>query len=393
MGAGSVTFLDPWLLQVGVGLTALVLVGLRSHAGRRRRLADFIGGRRAVDRLSRSDLYRLRVERALLLGIGGLALAAAAAEPHWSGSPELPPVKSVILAIDVSASMQAADVAPTRLARAVEVAGEVLDALEDHRVGLMLFAGTGYPIAPPTHDHRALRFLLEGVTPTIASAYDPGSLLSVAIEEGVSLLERQAPLAVETDGLADGVGQLVVGTGLPAARAGQLAQERAGGRLIVLVTDGETGENDEDVSRAVEVAVEAGIGIHTIGVGTEQGAGMIIPASPYQFGGPVLDVTGAPSTSRLREPPLRDVAAAGGGRYANARNGAQLRALTGELQASGSIPEPNPDDETPGWARYDLPFLLGLGALVLILIESLLDMTLPERWSSRMRELAWGKSA
>jgi Ca-activated chloride channel family protein len=379
MGAGPVTFLDPWLLQVGVGLTALVLVGLRSHAGRRRRLADFIGGRRAVDRLSRSNLYRLRVERTLLLGIGGLALAAAAAEPHWSGSPELPPVKSVILAIDVSASMQAADVAPTRLARAVEVAGELLDALEDHRVGLLLFAGTGYPIAPPSHDHQALRFLMEGVTPTIASAYDPGSLLSVAIEEGVSLLERRAPLAVEADPLAVG--------------ADPVAQERAGERLIVLVTDGETGESDEDVSRAVEVAVEAGIGIHTIGVGTEQGAGMIIPASAYQFGGPVLDVTGAPSTSRLREPPLRDVAAAGGGRYANARNGAQLRALTGELQASGSIPEQNPDDERPGWARYDLPFLLGLGALVLILIESLLDMTLPERWSLRMRELAWGKSA
>ena len=379
MGASPVTFLDPWFLQVGVGLTALVLLGLWSHAGRRRQLADFIGGRRAVHRLSRSDLYRLRVERALLLGIGGLALAAAAAEPHWSGSPELPAVKRVILGIDVSASMQAADVTPTRLARAVEVAGELLEALEDHRVGLMLFAGTGYSIAPPTHDHQALRFLLEGVTPTIASAYDPGSLLSAGIEEGVSLLERQVPLAVETSG--------------PAVGTDTVAQEREGERLIVLLTDGEARENDEDVSRAVELALEAGIWIHTIGVGTEQGAGMIIPASAYQFGGPVLDVTGAPSTSRLQEPPLRDLAAAGGGRYANARSGAQLRALTRELEASGLSPEQNADDETPGWAHYDLPFLLGLGALVLILIESLLDMTLPERWSSRMRELAWGKSA
>ena len=379
MGAGPVTFLDPWFLQVGVGLTALLLVGLWSHAGRRRQLADFIGGRRAVHRLSRSDLYRLRVERALLLGIGGLALAAAAAEPHWSGSPDLPPVNRVILGIDVSVSMQAADVTPTRLARAVEVAGELLEALEDHRVGLILFAGTGYSIAPPTRDHQALRFLLEGVTPTMASAYDPGSLLSAGIEEAVSLLERQVPLAVETSGS-------LVGTDT-------VAQEREGERFIVLLTDGEARETDEDVSRAVELALEAGIEIHTIGVGTEQGAGMIIPTSAYQFGGPVLDVTGGASTSRLQEPPLRDLAAAGGGRYANARSGAQLRALMGELEASGLSPEQNADDETPGWARYDLPFLLGLGALVLILIESLLDMTLPERWSSRMREWAWGKSA
>jgi Ca-activated chloride channel family protein len=271
----------------------------------------------------------------------------------------------VILAIDVSASMQAADVAPTRLARAVEVAGELLDALEDHRVGLMLFAGTGYPIAPPTHDHQAIRALLEGVTPTIASAYDPGSLLSVGIEGGISLLERQVPMAVEPDGE----------------------------RLIVLLTDGETGEDDEDVSQAVEMAVEGGIGIHTIGVGTRQGTGMVIPTNAYQFGGPVLDATGAPSTSRLREPTLRDVASGGSGRYAEAASGAQLRALTGELQATGIIAELNQDDDVPGWARYDLPFLLGLGALVLILMESLLDMTLPERWSSRLREFAWGKSA
>ena len=384
MGVGPVTFLDPWFLQVGVGLTVLVLVGLQSQVGRRRRLADFIGGRRAVYRLSRSNLYRLRVERALLLGIGGLALAAAAAEPHWSGSPELPPVKSVILGIDVSASMQAADVAPTRLARAVEVAGELLDALEDHRVGLILFAGTGYSIAPPTRDHQALRFLLGGVTPTMASAYDPGSLLSAAIEEGVSLLERQAALAVEVDGLGDSSG----GDGDDTA-----AQRREGEQLIVLLTDGEAGENEEGVSQAVAMALEAGIGIHTIGVGTEQGAGMIVPASAYQIGGPVLDATGAPSTSRLQEPPLRDLAAAGGGRYSNAGSGAQLRSLTTNLQATGSMPEQSPDDEVPGWASYDLPFLLGLGALVLVLIESLLDMTLPERWSSRLREWASEKSA
>ena len=373
MGAGPVTFLDPWFLQVGAVLTALVLVGLWSHSGRRRRLADFIGGRRAVPRLSRSDLYRLRVERIFLLGIGGLALAAAAAEPHWSGSPDLPPVKTVILAIDVSASMQASDIAPTRLALAVEVVGELLDALEDHRVGLLLFAGTGYPIAPPTRDHQALRALLEGVTPTIATAYDPGSLLSVGIEEGVSLLERQAALAVGTDGSAAG--------------ADSVAQQPEGERLIVLVTDGETGENDEDLSRAVEMATEAGIGIHTIGVGTEQGAGMIMPAGQYQVGGEVLDATGAPSTSRLREPPLREVAAAGGGQYANARSRGQLRALIGDLQSQDLIADQNLGDEVPGWARYDLPFVLGLGALVLILIESLLDMTLPKSWSSRIREL------
>ena len=368
------TFQDPSFLHLGVGLTALIMVGLRSHAGRRRRLAEFLGGQRAVDRLSRSNLYRLRIERALFLGLGGLALAIAAAEPRWLEYPKPGlPVKQVILAIDVSASMQAADVSPTRLARSVGVAGELVDALEDHRVGLLLFAGTGYPLAPPTHDHEALRFLLGGITPTIASSLDPGTLLSVGIEEGVELLERKAAVAVRTEGRA--------------IRADLSDQELVGEKLIVLIGDGETGENDDGVSGAIEVAREAGIRIHTVGVGTTSGAGMIMPAGTYQLGGPVLDATGTRGMSQLREPLLREVAASGGGQYVNASSETELRALRAELEDPSLIPELSPGDGVPIWARYDLSFLLGLGALLLILAEGLLDVTLPWDRSTRMLRL------
>ncbi len=375
MGACSMTFQDPSFLHLGVGLTALIMVGLWSHAGRRRRLAEFLGGQRAVDRLSRSNLYRLRIERALFLGLGGLALAIAAAEPRWLEFPEPGlPVKQVILAIDVSASMQAADVSPTRLARSVGVAGELVDALEDHRVGLLLFAGTGYPLAPPTHDHEALRFLLGGITPTIASSLDPGTLLSVGIEEGVELLERPTAVAVRTEGRAIG--------------ADLSGQELVGEKLIVLIGDGETGENDDGVSRAIEVAREAGIGIHTVGVGTTSGAGMIMPSGTYQLGGPVLDATGTRGMSQLREPLLREVAAAGGGQYVNASSETELRALRVDLEDPSLIPDLSPGDGVPIWARYDLSFLLGLGALLLILAEGMLDVTLP--WDRSTRRLRLG---
>ena len=368
--------LDPTLLQLGVALTVLVLVGLWSHAGRRRRLAEFLGGERAVGRLSRSNLYRLRIERTLLLGVSGLALALAAAEPRWSEAPEPgEPVKRVILAIDVSASMQAADVSPTRVARAGAVAVQLLEALEDHRVGLLLFAGTGYPLAPPTHDHEALRFLLGGVTPTIASALDPGTLLSVGIEEGVALLERET-----TPDTAEASGQIFADLGR--------AQEAMGERLIVLIADGDTGENEEGVAAAIELARDAGIGIHTVGVGTASGAGMIMPAGTYQLGGPVVDASGARGMTRLREPLLREVAATGGGQYASADSESDLQALRGELQEPSLIAELNPGVDAPIWARYDVSFLLGGWALIFIVIESLLDMTLPRRWSSRTRKLA-----
>jgi Ca-activated chloride channel family protein len=369
------TLMDPWFLEVGVALTLLLMLGLRSHDGRRRRLADFIGGQRAVYRLSRSDLSRVRIERMLLLGVGGLALAVAAAEPHWSGSAELePPVKSVVLAIDVSASMQAPDVQPTRLAQAVEVASDLLDALQDHRLGLLLFAGTGYAVAPPTNDHEALRFFLEGTTPTIASAYDPGSLLSVGIEEAVALLEREAsPL---------------VGAGFSTVGAGSAADEREGERLIVVISDGESAENEEVVSRAVQMAVGAGIGIHAVGVGTDQGTGMIMPPGAYQVGGPVVDASGEAGTSRIEEASLRVIAEGAGGRYTNAGSGAGLRALRAELEETGSIQAQNLVEAPPWWAGYDLPFVLGVGALVLILLESLLDVILPGSWYAALRKRA-----
>ena len=365
---------DPTLLRLGLGLTALILVGLWGHLSRRRRLAEYLGGQKAVDRLSRSNLYRVRLERALLLGLSGLALSLAAAEPRWSEAPEPgPPVNQVIIAIDVSASMQASDVSPTRLARAVGVANELLNGLEEHRVGLLLFAGTGYPLAPPTFDHEVLRFLLQGVTPTIASALDPGTLISAGIEESIALLGREARVTAEVEGgSADAVERAL----LP------------GERHVVLIGDGETGENDEGVVDVVGLALEVGVGIHTVGVGTSVGGGMIMPAGTYQLGGPVRDAAGVRGVSRLQEPLLREVAVTGGGEYASADSESQVRGLGARLAEPGAASETNLDEGVPPWARYDAAFVLGLTALIFVLMESLLDMPVPGCLRPGTRKLA-----
>lgn len=358
---------EPSFLHVGLVLTLLALVGLWRHAARRRRLGEFLGGRRAVVRLSRTNLYRLRVERLFLLGFAGGALALAAAEPRWPDAPEpSPQVNQVMIALDVSASMQASDVSPTRLASAVGAAQVLINRLEDHRVGLLLFAGTGYPLAPPTYDHEALRFLLRGVTPTIASALDPGTRLSTAIEEAIALLEREARVVAETSG-----GPFAVE---PTAASGV--------QHVVLIGDGDSGENDEGVEGAVEVALETDVEIHTVGVGTAVGAGMLMPAGTYQLGGPVLDASGVRAVSRIREPLLRDVASMAGGRYANGGNQVALRALGDALAEPANDANPRSADEAPLLGRYDLPFVIGLAALILVLTESLFDVRLPKRRSS-----------
>jgi Ca-activated chloride channel family protein len=357
------SFRDLSLLAVGITLTALILVGVWSHGTRRRKLASFLGGRRALVRLSRTDLSGRRLGRAILLGIAGVCLALAAAQPYWVEPPaaEAPPVDRVVLALDVSASMQATDVTPTRLARAGETARELLAALEGQEVGLMVYAGTTYPLAPPTLDHAAIAFLLDGVAPTMASAYDPGTLLSVAVADGVAMLN-------EVDSLE--------------------AAAPLGRKRLVLIGDGEIGDAEEIVSAAVATATAAGVEIYAIGVGTDRGGPMSLPAGTYQLGGPVTDAAGARAISRMREPVLQDLASAGGGLYAHADDAGDIAAIRDAISAP-PLPVTTPGEEAPPpWARYDLPFALGVAALVLVLLESLLDASLPRVIPARPREVA-----
>jgi len=285
-----------------------------------------------------------------LLGGAGVAIAMASAEPRWIMAPDQePPTKDVIIALDVSASMQATDVSPTRLARGVQVANDLVTALEAHRVGLLLFAGTGYPLAPPTFDHDAIRFLLGGVAPTIASQYDPGTLMSVGIDESIALLKR--PTLVET--------------------------EIPGPEIIVVIGDGDTGSDDGGVATALERAEEAGVQIHTIGIGTEEGSGMIMPAGTYQVGGPVVDVTGERAIARFGESLLQEVAEEGRGTYVHVDQNRDLRALQAELVDPSAEFAESSEDTPPAWTRYDLAYILGLAALLFIVSESLLDFRLP----------------
>jgi Ca-activated chloride channel family protein len=365
VGDRALTFTDPTLFLIGVVLTALVLVGLWSHGVRRRKLARFLGGSRALDRVSRRDLSRFGLRRTILLGLAGLSLAAAAAGPHWEDAPEQPaaPVKRAILAIDVSASMQAADEPPTRLAEAVEVARGLIDDLEGQEVGLVLYAGRAYPLAPPTYDLHAIRFLLDGVAPTVASSYDPGTLMSTAIDESLALFARNVDTAAVT---------------MPASPPPQ--------DMILFVSDGDAPEPDEGLADAFERAREAGVQIHAVGIGTSRGTGMAMPRGTYQMGGPILDANGQPGVTRLNEGVLERLASEGSGLYANASTGDGLDALHADLLEPTVAPEVQPADLPPPWARHDLAYVLGLFALALVFLESLIDVTLPRLTFVRARE-------
>ncbi len=339
MGGRAMTFLHPWVLGLGAAAALLIILGRLSHARRLRRLGDYLGGPRGAERLSASNLYRRRTERVALFVAAAIVLSVSAAEPRGAvsvaESTEAPEAsQTAVLAIDISASMQATDVSPTRLARAVEVARGIVDAADGTRVGLMLFAGNSYVLAPPTHDLRALAFLLDGVGPTLLSPQDPGSLVSVAIREASGLLGAESPMEERT---------------------------------VVLISDGEAGEPDGSVAQAVREASSGGVSVHTVGVGTLRGAPIALPGGTGS--GRERSDALPPTVSRLQEPLLRRIARDGGGDYVRFDDDGGIRRLASSLEGrpfSGS-PEPTV-------AGIDSTLFFGTAGLLLLLLDGVLEV-------------------
>src|SRR6185295_20000601 len=125
------------------------------------------------------------------------------------------------------------DVAPNRLFLARAALTSLLARLEGDRIGLLAFEGEAYPLAPLTLDADAIGLFLETVEPGIVPA--PGTSLGVGLARGLSMF---------------------------------VDKERHN-RVMVLVSDGEDLEGEVD--EAVRQAKEAGVVVHTVGVGTEAG--------------------------------------------------------------------------------------------------------------------------
>ena len=180
--------------------------------------------------------------------------------------------RDVIIAMDVSRSMLATDVSPTRLQRAKLLAEDLISELEGDRLGLVAFAGSAFLQAPLTLDH--------------------GAVLA-AIDE------------LDTDLIPKG------GTNLAAAiRTCEEAFGKAEGfsRAIIIISDGE--ELDADGLAAAKQAAAGGIRIFTVGVGSEEGSE--IPLGPGEF---VRDPAGKVVQSRLDAARMSEIAETTGGFY------------------------------------------------------------------------------
>ena len=179
----------------------------------------------------------------------------------------------VMITLDVSRSMLAADIKPSRLERSKQFISKLMSKLGNNRVGLVIFAGRAYMQMPLTSDH------------TAAGLY----------------VSNAGPDAVPTQGT-------VIADALKVANSGFNAKDKKY-KAVVLITDGE--DHDEQAIKTAKQLAANGVVIYTIGVGSTPGAPILNPIT----GESRRDLHGNVVISRLNEQELTDIAHAANGIY------------------------------------------------------------------------------
>jgi Ca-activated chloride channel family protein len=187
----------------------------------------------------------------------------------------------LMIALDVSNSMNAEDLKPNRLERAKRAIEQLIDKLHGDRIGIIVFAGDAYVQLPITTDYAAAKMYLQTIDTDIVPTQ--GTAIGTAID-----------LAMQSFNFED-----------PTSKA------------IIIITDGEN--HEDNPVEAAQNAAENGAYVYTIGMGTPEGA----PISVYKHGKQVgfkKDKEGNTVVSHLNEEMLKEIAQAGNGMYVRATN-------------------------------------------------------------------------
>ncbi|MGQ9799332.1 MAG: VWA domain-containing protein [Ignavibacterium sp.] len=187
----------------------------------------------------------------------------------------------VFICLDVSLSMSAEDIKPNRLEKAKYQISNLIQKLKGDRIGLIIFAGKAYIQFPLTTDYSAANLFLNAVD--FNSVPQQGTAIAAAINMAVQSFDTASTQ-----------------------------------KAIVIITDGE--DHEGDIESAVENAVDKGIKIYTIGLGSPEG----VPIPVYDERGNLLgfktDNQGNTVLTKLNEQILKEIASKGGGEYYRGNN-------------------------------------------------------------------------
>jgi Ca-activated chloride channel family protein len=316
----------------------LVLLYVWSRA-RRRRLQSALGPRTLLDRMSsRSPGGWVALRRILvLLGVGLLVLAAARPQENLDWVNVEQAGIDLVVVLDVSLSMTAEDVRPSRFVRARQDVKDLLSKLDGDRVALVLFAGEAQLAAPLTVDYGAIRLLLDVAEPGMLSR--PGTALAEALEYAHQCFE---------------------------------GDDTSEARAILLITDGENHEGDVDAM--VKKLEDDRVRVFALGIGRPEGE----PIPERRDDGTVTyktDREGKVVMTRLDEAVLQRIAVATGGAYVPVASGAEgldhTARLIGEMEEKAF--------EAGLWQLYEDRYAIFLAPALLCLALELLLRDLARR--------------
>lgn len=313
------------LLYVLWGLPILALLlwlALRS----RQRALDKLGA--LLSSRTSAGTSRIHRYRAVLLLVAVGLCVTALAQPRWGyrWQEQRSEGVSMVVILDVSRSMDAEDVSPSRMERARREVRDLASMMAGDRVALVLSAGGAHPLMFLTLDYDTFeRMARQASTATLRAQ---GSDLGAAIDQAVELLAGSE-----------------------------------GDRAILLISDGE-----DQVGEAVAAAARAGeaqIRLYTLGVGTPEGAPIPLPGGGFQKDGGEVVIT------RLDEDTLRNIAETGSGAYVRSVAGASdIRAIyLDEIRGKLSGAEQGVRREKIWTERYQ--WFLGAGFLLLLIGHAL----------------------
>ena len=323
-------------------LPALIALAWWTRIRKQRDMA-LLADRHLLNRLTASVNRTGRAIKTGLLLIAITLLITALARPQFGSRVETVrrEGQDILIALDLSASMVAEDVAPNRLNKAKFAIADLINRLEGDRVGLVAFAGDAFVQCPLTVDYGAATLFLNAMVPDMMSVQGTnlGQALSVAMD-AFSETDRRH-------------------------------------RVLVVITDGEDHENQ--MEEAVDRAVEEGVRLYPVGIGSTEGVPIPELNTEGQAQGFKRDRDGAVVTTRLDESTLIMMAERTGGSYYRASpGGSELLELVAEVSA-----EDGQEFEVEQVTVFDEQYQIFLGLALTLLVGEIL---IPDR---RRPQTSW----
>ncbi len=332
------TYLYLFLLFPGMVLLYLVLLYWKKRTQRRFADPDLLK-RLAPNRSGFKGTLKLIF---LLLGLSGLILGLA--NPKMGT--KLETVKregiDIVFAIDVSKSMLAEDIAPNRLEKSKRLVSEIINQLASDRIGIIAYAGQATPQLPITTDYAVAKMFLQYLNTDLLSS------LGTAIDEAIKLATTFYDEQEQTN------------------------------RVLFIVSDGEDHSEGQAID-AVDLAVEEGIRIFTIGVGQEKGAPI-----PIKRNGITQelkkDQDGEVVITRLNPQILQEIAEKGNGEYIDGSNTEE--AVEEIKEALNQIDKT--EFEAKQFADYKDQFQWFLGAALIFLFLDIFLLDRKTKWLQKL---------